>query len=296
MPVTESSTPLPLLETISKNGLVGGIVDGPRGVEAFNSSGPVKLGLPAPGPSLAKHTEMEVDKLKKDNKQEKEAPERALGDGDGDVEMKDQPTTTEEDADEGGEKSAAVPNGDTNKDKDELLVTALEPIGRGEVLGFGSAGNFASIDLAKEVKAVTDARKRIKLGDKAMVAGATGSYVRQPSMPSACCYTVFDGGEGYVRRACDFRHLSNIAHALVTHHPPHLLRTTSTAISEDASYLAAGSAESVIRLWSLKGETLKTREYGYATKIAQGGGRSGYTCALAVLARADRACDFRTDT
>lgn len=35
--------------------------------------------------------------------------------------------------------------------------------------------------------------------------------------------------------------------------------------------MAAGSSESVIRLWSLKGQDLPTHEYGYATKIAQGG-------------------------
>lgn len=45
--------------------------------------------------------------------------------------------------------------------------------------------------------------------------------------------------------------------------------TTSTAISPDASYMAAGSAESVIRLWSLKKEALYERPYGYATKRAQ---------------------------
>lgn len=232
-------------------------------MEAFNAKEPVRLGLPAPGVTLAKHTEIELDKLKKDGKGEKTTPERALGDED--IEMKDQTTSTEKQA-EGSEEKTPAENGE----KDELLVTALEPIGRGDVLGFGSAGNFASIDLAKEVKAVTDARKRIKLGDKAMVAGATGTYVRQPSLPSACCYTIFDGGEGYVLGEVE----RVPAVILNTRASCGSRSTTSTAISEDASYLAAGSAESVIRLWSLKGENLKTREYGYATKIAQGGGKA----------------------
>ena len=181
-------------ETIAKNGLVGGIVPGAGSVEAFNAKEPVRLGLSAPGVTLAKHTEIELDKLKKaDEKQEtKPLPERALGDGD--VEMKDQTAMADAAAGEPEQDSSAV-NG---AEKDDLLVTALEPIGRGDVLGFGSAGNFASIDLAKEVKAVTDARKKIKLGDKAMVPRPEGNYVRQPSLPSACCYTIFDGGEGYV--------------------------------------------------------------------------------------------------
>jgi transcription initiation factor TFIID subunit 5 len=217
-------------ETIPQNGFVDEHLDGAdTSIGTFNSKEPIRLGPVQIGPNLAKHAEIKLDEVKQEKGEESEATARAPGDGD--VEMGDVSSTDK----------ASSPKADAPE-------VATAPIPRAEVIGFGSANNFGSVDLAKEVKSITDARKRIKLGDKAMVA-MSNTFVRQPSLPSVCCYTIFDGGEG----------------------------TTATAISDDASYMAAGSSESVVRLWSLKGENLKTREYGYATKIAQGGGKS-YGC------------------
>jgi len=226
--------PLNMDEALSQNGFLDEHFDAPgSSLSTFNSKEPIKLGLVQNGQQLTKHAEMKLDDIKREiNVEEGEATARASGSGD--VEMDDVVNSTD--------------NASPKPDAPEI---ATAPIPRGSVIGFGPTNSFGSIDLAKEVKSITDARKRIKLGDKAMVAGAS-AFVRQPSLPSVCCYTIFDGGEG----------------------------TTATAISEDASYMAAGSSESVIRLWSLKGENLKTREYGYATKIAQGGGKS-HACGMA---------------
>jgi transcription initiation factor TFIID subunit 5 len=46
-----------------------------------------------------------------------------------------------------------------------------------------------------------------------------------------------------------------------THHLTHN-RITSVEFSPDASLIAAGSAESTIRLWSLKDEKLKAKSVG----------------------------------
>jgi hypothetical protein len=180
--VSESSTPLPMPSTVSRNGLLSGVIPASvPNVDAFNAREPLKLGQPAIGANLAKHTEIQLEKIKLERKDDGEKePERARID---DVEMTDARESPTNDQTAAG-------------DKDDLGVTTLEPLNRGDILGFGSSGNFASVDLAKEVKAVTDARKRIKLGDKAVDAGATGGYLTQPSLPSVCCYTVFDGGEG----------------------------------------------------------------------------------------------------
>lgn len=219
--VSESSSPLPMPSTARQNGLIQGLLSSSTSlpsaqssVEAFNALEPtLKLGKPTVGPGLAKHTEMVLDSLSKDETAAQEsAPETAMEDtttdqpggvvsnGSGDVEMKGSEMTGVKDTPaDGSTEKGQVPSSENKKTTTETLPPHLEPISRSQVIGFGSSGNFSSIDLAKEVKAVTDARKRIKLGDKHMVAAngnVVGGYLRPPTLPSVCCYTIFDGGEG----------------------------------------------------------------------------------------------------
>ncbi|KAK4683919.1 transcription initiation factor TFIID subunit 5, partial [Tremellales sp. Uapishka_1] len=79
-------------------------------------------------------------------------------------------------------------------------------------------------DVKREVEIVREKRKMIRLGP-----GTSGTGVG--GLPSVLAFTMFDGGEG----------------------------VTSTEFSQDSSLMAVGSAESCIRLWSMKGEKLKDK-------------------------------------
>lgn len=96
--------------------------------------------------------------------------------------------------------------------------------------------NFRTFDVQREVAKIVDSKKRLRLGPT--TAGLT-STVPEPQweagvegrvvLPSICAYSFEDNGEGI----------------------------TCAEFSKDSSLLAAGSEESVVRLWSLKGEKLK---------------------------------------
>jgi hypothetical protein len=100
--------------------------------------------------------------------------------------------------------------------------------------------NFRSFDVKREVQKVLDSRKRLKLGAPPTAATTLEESTLSPrwegadvesrvTLPSVCAYTFHDGGEG----------------------------VTSVRFSDDSSLVAAGSEESVVRVWSLKGEKLK---------------------------------------
>ncbi|KAK7064284.1 TFIID and SAGA subunit [Favolaschia claudopus] len=92
---------------------------------------------------------------------------------------------------------------------------------------------FRTIDAEREANHVRDARKRIRLEPSllanANLNSAQGAAVRARALPSICAYTLHDVPEG--APCCTF--------------------------SPDTSLMAAGFAESYIRLWSLKGEKLR---------------------------------------
>ncbi|KAG6912022.1 hypothetical protein DXG01_000270 [Tephrocybe rancida] len=92
---------------------------------------------------------------------------------------------------------------------------------------------FKTVDVEREVNNVRDARKRIRLEPSALanldVNSTQASAVRARALPSICAYTLHDVAEG--SPCCTF--------------------------SQDTSLMAAGFAESYIRLWSLKGEKLQ---------------------------------------
>ncbi|KAG6842271.1 hypothetical protein C0991_000241 [Blastosporella zonata] len=92
---------------------------------------------------------------------------------------------------------------------------------------------FKTVDVEREVNNVRDARKRIRLEPSALanvdVNSTQASTLRARALPSICAYTLHDVAEG--SPCCTF--------------------------SQDTSLMAAGFAESYIRLWSLKGEKLQ---------------------------------------
>ncbi|KIM66256.1 hypothetical protein SCLCIDRAFT_1211492 [Scleroderma citrinum Foug A] len=93
--------------------------------------------------------------------------------------------------------------------------------------------SFKTIDVQREVEKVRDARKKIRLEPSALTSvdlnSAQGPSARAKALPSICAYTLHDVGAG----------------------------SPSCTFSPDVSLMAAGFAESYIRLWSLKGEKLK---------------------------------------
>ncbi|EIW86788.1 TFIID and SAGA subunit [Coniophora puteana RWD-64-598 SS2] len=93
--------------------------------------------------------------------------------------------------------------------------------------------SFKTVDVQREVERVRDHRKRIRLEPSSLnsvdLNSAAGTAARARGLPSICAYTLHDVGEG----------------------------SPCSTFSPDISLMAAGFAESHIRLWSLKGEKLK---------------------------------------
>ncbi|KAF4623627.1 hypothetical protein D9613_001738 [Agrocybe pediades] len=93
--------------------------------------------------------------------------------------------------------------------------------------------NFKTADVEREVSNVRDARKRIRL-EPSLLANVDpdspqANSLRARALPSICAYTLHDVAEG--SPCCTF--------------------------STDTSLMAAGFAESYIRVWNLKGEKLR---------------------------------------
>ncbi|KAJ7630871.1 TFIID and SAGA subunit [Roridomyces roridus] len=92
---------------------------------------------------------------------------------------------------------------------------------------------FRTLDVEREANHVRDARKRIRLEPSLLVNmdpnSTQAAAVKSRALPSICAYTLHDVPEG--APCCTF--------------------------SPDTSMMAAGFAESYIRLWSLKGEKLR---------------------------------------
>ncbi|KAF9787257.1 TFIID and SAGA subunit [Thelephora terrestris] len=92
---------------------------------------------------------------------------------------------------------------------------------------------FKTLDVRREVERVRDERKRIRLEPSTLTAVGVNSPAaatyRASALPSVCIYTLHDVPEG----------------------------APCVEFSPDVSMMAAGFAESYIRLWSLKGEKLR---------------------------------------
>ncbi|KAF8168182.1 TFIID and SAGA subunit [Crassisporium funariophilum] len=106
---------------------------------------------------------------------------------------------------------------------------------------------FKTIDVEREVNIVRDNRKRIRL-DPSLAANIDpnspqAGALRARALPSICAYTLHDVAEG--APCCTF--------------------------SPDTSLMAAGFAESYIRLWSLKGEKLKGLRSDFSSSAIKDG-------------------------
>ncbi|KDR84911.1 hypothetical protein GALMADRAFT_217991 [Galerina marginata CBS 339.88] len=101
--------------------------------------------------------------------------------------------------------------------------------------------SFRTIDVEREVNIVRDARKRIRLEPSVLINvdlnSPQANTLRARALPSICAYTLHDVAEG--SPCCTF--------------------------SPDTSLMAAGFAESYVRIWSLKGEKLKGLRSDFAS-------------------------------
>lgn len=225
---------------------------------SFNASqAPLKLGLPPLGEKLSE----EVRKVVKMEEGEEEARRKGkMKDGTGretgvmEVDVPTGPSTDPSStalgvasAGTGGAAgtvgtgapsvAVAVALGGKDKEPDTLIIPREDDL-------LPLPTNFRTFDVKREVEKILDSRKRIRLGSLASSSSSAPESVTQTQsearwegagiesrvvLPSICAYTFHDSGEG----------------------------VTSTAFSVDSSLLAAGSEESCVRLWSLKGEKLR---------------------------------------
>ncbi|KAK0208082.1 TFIID and SAGA subunit [Desarmillaria ectypa] len=111
------------------------------------------------------------------------------------------------------------------------LLPGVLPVTETDLLPHPPA--FKTTDVEREVNAVRDARRRIRLEPSALSNidnnSPQANTARARALPSICAYTLHNVVEG----------------------------APCMTFSQDTSLMAAGFAESYIRLWSLKGEKLK---------------------------------------
>lgn len=177
--------------------------------DAFNRiNKDLVLGTNVKSEKLQEHVDFELKRMEREGKvpgAEEDAEEDATKKkeeqtgGDGDVEMRDAASTPTAEASRKSGKSDAksAPSKDTKDeatDEDGLIQPQYK-----NLVGPTTGGMFSPIDVQKELRAVVDRRKRIKLGSS-VGSGLGDDYgvsgFAKPSLPSVCAYTVFDNGEG----------------------------------------------------------------------------------------------------
>ncbi|WWC60418.1 uncharacterized protein I303_102990 [Kwoniella dejecticola CBS 10117] len=258
--VTSTSVPLDEITIATASGLLASALPAAMPIEAFNTATDLKLGPP---PMTEKLKEQVTRTLQDEEPQQAHqstqpngtngisSPSKAStalpnghpnGDANGDIDMTS-PTAA---ADINGSDGAQNQNGsaeragtpgpgmsvqevklepelDRNKDPDLVSPEEKETLPPVPAV-------FRIPDLKREVEAIRDKRKMIRLGPQSngeIKAGSSSSTV----LPSVVAFTLFDHGES----------------------------PASVEFSKDSSLMAVGSSESCIRLWSLKGEKLKRK-------------------------------------
>lgn len=110
--------------------------------------------------------------------------------------------------------------------------------------------NFKTVDVKREVERVRDARKRIRLEPSALSSvdqdSPQAAVIRARALPSVCAYTIHNVPEGRVPSFPISLQLLMEGFSV-----------PCCTFSADTSLMAAGFAESYIRLWSMKGEKLQ---------------------------------------
>ncbi|KAJ9128387.1 hypothetical protein QFC24_000680 [Naganishia onofrii] len=176
--------------------------------EEFNKANKdIVLGTKVISEKLQEHVDFEIKRLAKEGKvpgveeeaemEKEETDKNNDADKDGDVEMRD--VTTIPDTEATIKTGKAIPKSALDKESkedgtgDEELIQPQYK----NLVGPTTGGMFSPIDVQKELRAVADRRKRIKLGRMTRLGDDYGvSGYAKPSLPSVCAYTVFDNGEG----------------------------------------------------------------------------------------------------
>lgn len=200
--VSNDSAPLDKVIIASKSGLISSSLPPNINIDAFNTAAQLKLGPP---PMTEKLKEQVTRTL-----QDEGEAQGANGDANGDIDMISPLPTNE-----------SVVKLEPDAERDPSVISpdeseTLPPI----------PAVFRIADLKREVEAIKDKRKMIRLGPSGSGASA-GSGV----LPSVVAFTLFDHGEN----------------------------ANSVEFSRDSSLMAVGSSESCVRLWSLKGDKLKKK-------------------------------------
>nr|XP_019011969.1 transcription initiation factor TFIID subunit 5 [Kwoniella pini CBS 10737]OCF50750.1 transcription initiation factor TFIID subunit 5 [Kwoniella pini CBS 10737] len=226
--VTSTSVPLDEITIATASGLLASALPSAMPIEAFNTATDLKLGPP---PITEKLKEQVIRTLQDEEPQSTQQPNGTSspskaslslpnghpnGDTNGDVEMSS-PNQT------GDHIVKLEPELERNKDPDLVNPEeneTLPPI----------PAVFRIPDLKREVEAIRDKRKMIRLGPQNNGESKAGSS-SNTVLPSVVAFTLFDQGES----------------------------AASVEFSKDSSLMAVGSSESCIRLWSLKGEKLKKK-------------------------------------
>jgi hypothetical protein len=219
--VSDTATPLPVSVT-KQNGFVDLVVpalpaSGPDqtrlasapSADAFNRiNKDLVLGTNVKSEKLQEHVDFELKRMEKEGKvpgaeedaeeDETKKKEEQVG-GDGDVEMRDAASTpTTETARKSGKSDVKPAPSKESKDEPMDEDGLIQPQYK-NLVGPTTGGMFSPIDVQKELKAVVDRRKRIKLGSSSG-SGLGDDYgvsgFAKPSLPSVCAYTIFDNGEG----------------------------------------------------------------------------------------------------
>ncbi|ORY29802.1 WD40-repeat-containing domain protein [Naematelia encephala] len=227
--VTNSSIPLDKIILASSSGLLSSLV--PTSLDSINST-PLKLGLPPMTDRLREQVSRNLSDEEagaNGHATPSDATDAPNGNGhadaNGDVEMAD------------GHGETKLPTANEVKVKVEPDIerdpTVISPTETETLPPIPQV--FRIADLKREVEAIRDRRKMIRLGPGTRISpvGEDGrATVSSPAiLPSVVAFTIFDGGEG----------------------------VSSVQFSNDSSLMAVGSPESCIRLWSLKGEKLKAK-------------------------------------
>jgi len=125
---------------------------------------------------------------------------------------------------------------------------------------------FKTADVDREVNLVRDARKRIKLEPSVLAnidpSSSQANALRARALPSICAYTLHDVAEGWVG-------YSGLPWLDLTY--SNFYRSPCCTFSPDTSLMAAGFAESYVRLWSLKGEKLKGLRSDFSSNVVKDG-------------------------
>jgi transcription initiation factor TFIID subunit 5 len=197
--VVNASTPLDKLTIASSNGLVSSVVSRNSSVNNFNSQTQMKLG---PAPKTAKLREQVARTLQDEeaaaNGHGNVSPSKSAlglpngngsveghsnGDADGDVDMGDVSTK------EATPAEAILKEIKIEPELDPDLISPAEGETNPPVPAV-----FRIADLRREVEAVKDRRKMIRLGPGAV--DVTDGGHPSVTLPSVLGVTVFDGGEG----------------------------------------------------------------------------------------------------